>query len=72
MSGSSEAGRFADRVVIVTGGGGGIGRATATRFAAEGGLLAVADIDVDAAERTVVEIREAGGVAEAHQVDVSA
>jgi NAD(P)-dependent dehydrogenase (short-subunit alcohol dehydrogenase family) len=71
MSGPSRPGRFADRVVIVTGGGGGIGRATAARFAAEGGLVAVADIDDDAAARTVGEIRDAGGVAETYHVDVS-
>src|SRR5216117_1417908 len=39
------AGRFADRVVIVTGGASGIGAATARAFAAEGARIVVADVD---------------------------
>jgi NAD(P)-dependent dehydrogenase (short-subunit alcohol dehydrogenase family) len=46
-------GRLADLVCLVTGGGSGIGRATAIRFAQEGALVAVADIDVDAAAETL-------------------
>ena len=46
-------GRLADRVCFVTGGGSGIGRATCIRFAEEGARVAVADIDVGAAEETV-------------------
>src|SRR5205809_279277 len=38
-------GRFADRVVIVTGGASGIGAATARAFAAEGARIVVADVD---------------------------
>lgn len=42
--------RFANRVVMVTGGGHGIGRATARRLASEGATLVVADVDLQAAE----------------------
>ena len=44
--------RFAGKVVVVTGGGGGIGGATSSRFAAEGALVAVLDLDLDAAAKT--------------------
>jgi NAD(P)-dependent dehydrogenase (short-subunit alcohol dehydrogenase family) len=44
--------RLADLVCLVTGGGSGIGRATAIRFAEEGAWVAVADIDLDAAAET--------------------
>jgi 3-oxoacyl-[acyl-carrier protein] reductase len=42
-------GRFAGKVLFATGGGSGIGAATARRFAAEGGRVAVADLDGDRA-----------------------
>ena len=48
--------RLEDRVAIVTGGGSGIGEATCKRIAAEGGKVAVADIDPDGAERVAAEI----------------
>ena len=40
------------KTVIVTGGGGGIGGATCRRFAAEGAVVAVFDINLATAERT--------------------
>jgi NAD(P)-dependent dehydrogenase (short-subunit alcohol dehydrogenase family) len=67
----SPTGRFAGRVAIVTGSGGGVGRATAARLAAEGAAVAVADIRLEAAEQTVAGIQAVGGRAIAVATDVS-
>ncbi|MEU3618032.1 SDR family oxidoreductase [Streptomyces sp. NPDC006872] len=64
-------GRVADKVCIVTGAGSGIGKAIAHRLAEEGGRVLCADLSADAAASTAAEIAEAGGIAEAHTVDVS-
>ena len=64
-------GRLEDRVIIVTGGAQGIGRAFALRFANEGAKIVVADINGTAAEATAAEIGEAGGEAIAVITDVS-
>ena len=55
----------------MTGAGGGIGRAIAERFAANGCALAVNDIDGDAAAATVEAIRDMGGSAMSAVADVS-
>ncbi len=52
--------RFDNRVVVITGGAQGIGRACADRFASEGARIAILDINLDAAEATA---RELGGMA---------
>jgi len=62
---------LAGRVAIVTGGGGEIGSAIATRFAAEGAKVTVADISVEKAQATVKAIAAQGGSAQAVQVDVT-
>jgi len=51
------------KTALVTGGGGGIGRATALAFAREGARVAVADYMADAAAGTVAQINAAGGQA---------
>jgi NAD(P)-dependent dehydrogenase (short-subunit alcohol dehydrogenase family) len=57
-------------VALVTGGGGGIGRATARAFAARGYRVAVADLRRDTADSVAEELRREGHVASAHDVDV--
>lgn len=63
--------RLSGKIAIVTGSGGGIGAAIAHRFAGEGAHVWVTDINGEAAEETVREIKAAGGAATAMAVDVS-
>jgi NAD(P)-dependent dehydrogenase (short-subunit alcohol dehydrogenase family) len=64
-------GRFAGRHVIVTGGGRGIGQATALAFAAEGAEVLVLGRTVADLEETVRQVSDAGGVAWLARCDVS-
>src|SRR5215510_1285775 len=55
--------RLRDKVALVTGGGSGIGRAIAHRFAEEGARVVVNDVKKDAAERVAGELGSAGALA---------
>jgi len=59
------------RVAIVTGAGGGMGRATAMILAAEGAFVAVTDINGENAAMVAAEIIDAGGQAKAWGLDVA-
>lgn len=59
------------RVALVTGGASGLGRATAEVLAAAGAQVVVADIDVDAAGRTLTRIQDLGGTARMVTLDVT-
>jgi NAD(P)-dependent dehydrogenase (short-subunit alcohol dehydrogenase family) len=63
--------KFDKQLVVVTGAGSGIGRATALAFAANGARLVAADVNLAAATSVCELIRERGGQAHARQVDVA-
>jgi NAD(P)-dependent dehydrogenase (short-subunit alcohol dehydrogenase family) len=63
--------RLDGKACLVTGAGSGIGRAIATRFAAEGASVLALDIDGVAAARTAEDIRTAGGRGADIQADVT-
>jgi NAD(P)-dependent dehydrogenase (short-subunit alcohol dehydrogenase family) len=59
------------KVILVTGGGSGIGRAAVLLLAAMGARVAVVDQSLSSASETAMMVREAGGVASALRADVS-
>ena len=63
--------RLKDKVALITGAGNGIGRESALLFAKEGARVVVADIDDNAGQMTVEEIRKNGGAATYIHADVS-
>ena len=64
-------GRLANRVAFITGGGSGLGRAQASRFAKEGAAVVVADLRGEAAETVARQITGAGGTAVGLAMDVT-
>ena len=64
-------GRFEGRTAWVTGGGRGIGAATAMRFAADGATLVISDLDLEPAEAVAAQIASQGGSALAVACDVT-
>jgi len=64
-------GRVQNRVVVVTGGAGGIGAAACSAIASEGGKVVVADLDQDAAAAVAEAIGADGGIAVSVGVDVT-
>lgn len=63
--------RFTDKRVFVTGAASGMGRATALKFAAEGAVVACADLNQEGSEKTAGLIEEAGGKGQAYVLDVT-
>lgn len=60
-----------DKVVLITGGGRGLGKANALRFAMEGCRVAVCDIDLEGMQRVANEITDSGGRALSIRCDIS-
>jgi NAD(P)-dependent dehydrogenase (short-subunit alcohol dehydrogenase family) len=65
------AGRLTGKVALITGAGGGQGRAAAVLFAQEGAKVVVADVKVEGGEETARMVNAAGGQAVFHATDVS-
>lgn len=63
--------RFKDQVVVITGGGRGIGRATALEFASEGATCVLAGRRMDALETAALECKSSGGNGEVARCDVA-
>ncbi|MDB5396412.1 MAG: short-chain dehydrogenase [Rhodospirillales bacterium] len=63
--------RLHDKIAIITGSGRGIGRACALRYAIEGAVVFVNDINADNVAKVTAEIIAAGGRAVAHHCDVT-
>jgi NAD(P)-dependent dehydrogenase (short-subunit alcohol dehydrogenase family) len=62
---------LSNKVAVLTGAGGGIGKPTALALAASGAFVVAADIDLDAARITADRIEQKGGKAIAVRVDIT-
>ena len=71
MSPDAQQRKLRGKVAVVTGGGGGIGRAVCNALADEGAPVAVCDARMDAARAVADEVRSRGGIADAWLFDVS-
>jgi NAD(P)-dependent dehydrogenase (short-subunit alcohol dehydrogenase family) len=71
MPALKDCARLTDRVAVVTGGGSGIGAGICRAFAREGALVAVADLNPEAAWRVAAEIEAEGGRSLAVALDVT-
>jgi 3-oxoacyl-[acyl-carrier protein] reductase len=63
--------RLQNKISIITGAANGIGLATAKKFAAEGAIVIVCDLDAAQVERAVRELQSAGGMAAGYVVNVT-
>lgn len=63
--------RLQSKVALITGAGSGIGRASALLFAREGAKVVVVDVNAEAGEGTVADIRASGGEASFFRADVT-
>ena len=63
--------KLQNKVALITGGGGGIGRAIAVAFAGEGAKIAITDLDSDAGSESVKAVRDIGADALIVQADAS-
>ncbi|WP_254534011.1 SDR family NAD(P)-dependent oxidoreductase [Natrinema gelatinilyticum] len=63
--------RLADRTILITGAGSGIGQATALRCAEEGARVVVTDVDEAAGRETVANVADEGGDASFRQLDIT-
>ncbi|GAA2148701.1 SDR family oxidoreductase [Kitasatospora kazusensis] len=70
-AGQTQSPQDSGQLVVVTGAGSGIGRATALAFAEQGARVVIADRDLPAAERTAELCTLVGGRAHAYPLDVS-
>src|SRR5437879_4993818 len=65
------AARLADRIVVITGAGGGLGSSMARRFAQEGAELVLTDVDAAGLEQTLADADALGAACSTHALDLA-
>ena len=63
--------RLENKIAVITGGGSGIGRSIALRFAQEGAKVAILELNAKNASAVIEQIQNDGGQAQSYQCDVS-